>query len=53
MVYNTQNYWGSRLCPSSETFWKMDLFSFSGEGRKMPTLLGPLESGPVIEVSSI
>jgi hypothetical protein len=24
-------------------FWKLDLFLSSGEGRKTPTLLGPLE----------
>jgi hypothetical protein len=33
-------YCSSVLCPS---FRKLDLFPFSGEGRKTPTLLGPLE----------
>jgi hypothetical protein len=49
MVYNTQNYWGFGLCPSSRilktkttTFRKLDLFRSSGEG-ETPTLLGPLE----------
>jgi hypothetical protein len=40
MVYNTQNYRGFRLCPSSgtlnilgkRTFWKVDLFPSSYEG---------------------
>jgi hypothetical protein len=39
MVYDTQNYWGFGLCPSSDiqklentTFWKLDLFPSSGEG---------------------
>jgi hypothetical protein len=49
--YNTtQNCWGSGLCPSSGTlksrkhnFQKLDLFLPSDEGRKAPTLLGPLE----------
>jgi hypothetical protein len=49
MMYDTQNYWGSRLCPSSgiknynPTFRKLDLFPSSGEERKTHTLLGPLE----------
>jgi hypothetical protein len=36
----------------NSTFRKVDLFSTSSEGRETPTLLGPLESGPVIEVGS-
>jgi hypothetical protein len=52
MAYNTQNYWVFGLCPSSSilkknqtenTFWKLDLFPSSGEGRETPTLLRPLE----------
>jgi hypothetical protein len=44
-----QDYWGSELCPSSgikkleQTFQKLNLFPFSDEGRKTPTLLGPVE----------
>jgi hypothetical protein len=36
-----QNYWVSGLWPSSSdtTFQKLDLFPFTGEGRKIPTLL--------------
>jgi hypothetical protein len=41
MVYKAQNDWVYRLCPS---FRKMDLFSSSGEGREIPTLLDPLET---------
>jgi hypothetical protein len=65
MVCNAQNYWVSGLCPSSgilntteKTFRKLDLFPSSGEGKKTPTLLGPLEranlqsTGPVIKVTS-
>jgi hypothetical protein len=46
---NTQYYWGSGPCPSSGikklecNISKRDLFPSSGEGRKTPTLLGPLE----------
>jgi hypothetical protein len=47
MVYNTQNYRGSGLCPSSgilgKTIQKLDLCLSLGEGRKTPTLLGLLE----------
>jgi hypothetical protein len=47
MVCNTQNYWVSALCLSSgilnTTFRKLGPFPSSGEGRKTPTLLGPLE----------
>jgi hypothetical protein len=50
MMYNTQNDWGSGLCPSSgflrtksTTFLKPDFFPFSDDGRKTPTLLGLLE----------
>jgi hypothetical protein len=41
--------YGTWTCPSSgmkklnTTIRKMDLFPSSGEGRKTPTLLGPLE----------
>jgi hypothetical protein len=42
MVYNTQNYWVFGLCPSpgilktkNTTFWKLDLFPSSGEGRHL------------------
>jgi hypothetical protein len=65
MFKYTQNYRVSGPCPLSWSllenapFWKLDLFSFSGEGRKTPTLLDPLEkanfksiTGPVIEVRS-
>jgi hypothetical protein len=35
MVYNTQGYYVSELCPPSgilnKIFWKLDLFSSSGE----------------------
>jgi hypothetical protein len=41
MVYNTQNYWDSGLCPSSgiletklTTFRNLDVFPSSGEGGK-------------------
>jgi hypothetical protein len=50
MVYNTQNCWVSRLCPSSgklgnTAFRKLALLPSSGEGGgKVSTLLGPLES---------
>jgi hypothetical protein len=40
--------------PENTASWKLDLFLLSGEGRKTPTLLGPLERtnlNPVIEVS--
>jgi hypothetical protein len=48
MLYDTQKYWGSGLCPSSgilenTTFRKIDLFPSSGEIREIPTLLVPLE----------
>jgi hypothetical protein len=49
MVYDTQNYCGSGLCPLSvikkleQMFRKLDLFLSSGEGRKIPTVLGPLQ----------
>jgi hypothetical protein len=60
MVCNTQNYWVFGHFPSSgilenrnTTFRKLDLFPSSGErGEKTPTQLGPLERGPVIEISS-
>jgi hypothetical protein len=39
MVYNTQNYWVSELCPSfgilntrKQMLWKLDLFPSLGEG---------------------
>jgi hypothetical protein len=37
MLYHTQSYWASGLCPS-----------YSGEegGRETPTLLGPLDRAP-------
>jgi hypothetical protein len=49
MVYNTQNDWGFRLCPSSgipkklekTIFPKLDPFQSSGEGGG--TLLDPVE----------
>jgi hypothetical protein len=48
MVYNTRNYWGFGVCPSSgivknTPFRKLDLLPSSGERVKTPTLLGPLE----------
>jgi hypothetical protein len=50
MVYNTHNYWVSGLCSLSRilgtiktTFWKLDLCPSSGEGRKTPAVLSPLE----------
>jgi hypothetical protein len=50
MVYNTQNYWGFGLLPSSgvlgsrnTTFRKADLFPSSGEGGE-DTQFGPQES---------
>jgi hypothetical protein len=47
MVYNTQNYWGFGLRPSSgiletTTFRKLDLFPSSGE-EGTPIVLGPFE----------
>jgi hypothetical protein len=47
----TWNYWVFELCslsgiqktPESTTFLKLDLFLSSGEGGRIPTLLGPLE----------
>jgi hypothetical protein len=48
LVMKTQNYWVSGLSVSSgilmleNTFQKLDPFIFSGDGRKKPTLLGPL-----------
>jgi hypothetical protein len=47
----SQIYWGSGLCAESgikrmvQAFRKLDLFPFSGVGRKTPTLLGPLVAG--------
>jgi hypothetical protein len=50
MVYKTLNYCICGLCPQfgiinnyKTTFRKLDLFSYAGEGRETPTLLGPLE----------
>jgi hypothetical protein len=50
-VHFGQSYWVSGLCPSSgilntgnTTFLKLDQFPSSDEGRKIPTLLGPLET---------
>jgi hypothetical protein len=50
MVYNTQNNWLSGLWPSSgylnnqkATFRKLDLFSYSGEGKEASTLFSSLE----------
>jgi hypothetical protein len=50
MKSNTHNFWGSGLFPSigilksrRHNVSKMDLLPSSGEGRKTPTLLGPLE----------
>jgi hypothetical protein len=40
-VYKTQNYWVWGLFPSSRR--KLDLFPFSDEVEKTPTLLDPLE----------
>jgi hypothetical protein len=62
MVYveqNSQNFFGlfpSSGIPKNTTFWKLDLFPFSGEGgEKTHTRLGPLERAnlsPVIGISS-
>jgi hypothetical protein len=39
--------------PGNTKFRKLDLFPSSGEGKEVPTLLGPLEkAGPMIGVSS-
>jgi hypothetical protein len=60
VLYNTQNYWVSRFCPSSgvltgkkTSFRKLDLFPSSGEERETPTLLALIERiGPMIEAGS-
>jgi hypothetical protein len=48
MVYNTQNYWVSGQCPSSEnlnttTHKVSDLSPSLGKRKETTTLLGPLE----------
>jgi hypothetical protein len=43
MVYSTQNYWVfGHLGSRKTTFWKLDLFPFSGEGGEDTYLVGPL-----------
>jgi hypothetical protein len=50
IVYDTQNYWVSGPCPSSgilktrkHDLSETEFFLSSGDERKTPTLLGPLE----------
>jgi hypothetical protein len=59
MVYNSENCWGSGICPSSGIlstrkyhFGNWIYFLSSGDGRKIPTLIGPLVSLPLNGVSS-
>jgi hypothetical protein len=56
MVYNTQNYWVSGLCPSSRIINVRkhnipetgSVSVLQGEGRETPIMLGPIERANVI-----
>jgi hypothetical protein len=60
MVYNTQNDWVFGLCPLSSILATRkhnvsetpSVYVLRCGGWETPTVLGPLERGPVIEVSS-